>query len=130
MTAGIVSILRTLELGLELGKPSHQAHTASQSQYNYQRMHIHTLDAISTVLATENMRIAVTFAGPFLQDNTLAVELAACSAPNVSCQNKAELVDGCAEVSQGSSRYLIETMAGDPLDIVYHQQKFPFHVRP
>jgi len=76
------------------------------------------------------MRIAVTFAGPFLQDNTLAVELAACSAPNVSCQNKAELVDGCAEVSQGSSRYSIETMAGDLLDIVYHQQKFPFHVRP
>lgn len=118
-TAGVVSVLRTLELGLELGKPSHQARVGSQIQYNYRRTHIHTLDAIATVLATENARIAVTFAGPFLQDDTLTVELAACSAPNVSHQNKAESIDGCAEVSLESSRCSIETMAGDSLDVVW-----------
>jgi hypothetical protein len=117
-TAGVVSVLRTLELGLELGKPSHQARAGSQGQYNYRRTHLHTLDAIATVLATENARIAVTFAGPFLQDDTLTVELAACGAPNVSRQNEAESVDGCSEVSHGSSRYSIEAMAGDPLDVV------------
>ena len=117
-TAGVVSVLRTLELGLELGKPSHQVRAGSQTQYNYRRTHIHTLDAIATVLATENARIAVTFAGPFLQDDTLTVEFAACGAPTVSRQNEVESVDGCAGVSRGSSPYSIEIMAGDPLDVV------------
>lgn len=117
-TAGVVSVLRTLELGLELGKPSLQARAVSQSQYNYRRTHIHTLDAITTVLATENARIAVTITGPFLQDDTLTVELIACGAPNVSRHKEAESVDGCSEVSQGSSRYSIETMAGDPFELV------------